>query len=250
MLDAASISTVLEAYRPERTALLDLLSGLDAAGWSQSTECPAYDVRGVAAHVLGDDLSLLSRQRDSAEDGLSLLAPELPGADFMTLLDTFNDRWVTTARFFSTPLLIELLRLSGDWTVAYYEEVDPEASGEPVGLFGAPEGSSSPFWQAIAREYLERWTHHSQIRRALGLGSLSERRFLLSGVAVVGAIARMEPEVPADPEGAWAIGPLVLGPAQQAADVLTRGRTAAEVRELVRGPAEIVAAFAAVAGRP
>jgi hypothetical protein len=30
-------------------------------------------------------------------------------------------------------------------------------------MFGVPFGESSPFWHAIAREYLERWAHHSQI---------------------------------------------------------------------------------------
>ena len=70
----------------------------------------------------------------------------LAGADFRTLLDTFNDRWVAASRFLSPMLLIELLRLSGEWTAVYYEEVDPEAHGEPVGLFGASRDASSPFW--------------------------------------------------------------------------------------------------------
>jgi hypothetical protein len=36
--------------------------------------------------------------------------------------------------------------------------------------------------------------------------------------------------------GSWSIGPLVLGPSQQTADILTRAHTADEVRALVRGP--------------
>ena len=178
MLDSSSISVVLQTYRPERDALLKLLAGLSADEWTQPTECPAYPVKGIATHVLGDDLSLLSRQRDGAVQGLVYMTDELPGADFRTLLDAFNDRWVTTARFMSPLLLIELLRLTGEWTAAYYESVDPDAPGEPVGLFGASRDSSSPFWQAIAREYLERWIHHSQIRRALGLRSLADAQFL------------------------------------------------------------------------
>ena len=91
MIDASSIGVVLDAYGPEREALLDLLGGLDAGQWARPTECPAYSVKGIATHVLGDDLSLLSRQRDAAEEGTSLLAAELPGADFGTVLDAFND---------------------------------------------------------------------------------------------------------------------------------------------------------------
>jgi hypothetical protein len=195
-------------------------------------------------------LSLLSRQRDSAEDGVSLLATETSGADFRTLLDTFNDRWVATARFLSTELLMELLRLTGEWTAAYYEAVDPEAPGEAVGLFGAQQEGSSPFWQAIAREYLERWIHHSQIRRALGRSSVVQQQFLAPGVEVAAAIARMEPGIPRNPNEAWTLGPLVLGLAPQVADILTRAHSCDEVRALVSGPTDIVALFAAVAGRP
>jgi len=248
MIDASSIGVVLDAYGPERDALLDLLGGLDAEQWALPTECPAYDVKGIATHVLGDDLSLLSRQRDGAEQGLSLLAGEMPDADLWTRLDAFNDRWVAAAAFLSTELLIELLRLAGEWTHRYYREVDPTAPGEPVGLFGVGEGTS-PFWHAIAREYMERWAHHSQIRRALGLRSLAEQPFVRVGVEVAAAAARVEPGIPAEPDGPWSLGPLVLGDAQQTADVLTRAHPAAELRTLVRGPSELVELFAAVAGR-
>ena len=250
MLDSSSISLVLIAYRPERGLLLDLLEGLSAEDWKRPTECPAYPVKGVAAHILGDDLSLLSRQRDDAIQGLVYMAEELPNADFRTLLDAFNDRWVATARFMSPRLLIDLLRLSGEWTATYYEAVDPDAPGETVGLFGASQDERSPFWQAIAREYLERWIHHSQIRRALGLGSLAEDQVLRTGLAVVSAIARMEAVMPEDPEGVWGVGPISFGARQQAADILTRAHAAETVRDLAQGPDDVVNLFAMALGRP
>jgi uncharacterized protein (TIGR03083 family) len=248
VIDAGSITVVLDAYRPERAALLDLLGGLGAEEWGRPTECPAYTVKGIATHVLGDDLSLLSRQRDAAEEGTTLLAAELPDAGLWDRLDVFNDRWVAAAAFLSTDLLMELLRLAGEWTADFYARVDPEAPGEPVGLFGVTSGTS-PFWHAIAREYMERWTHHSQIRRALGLGSLADEPFLRVGVEVAAAAARVEPDVPTAPGGAWGLGPLGLGGSQQAADLLTRAHSAAEVQGLASGPPAFVELFAAAAGR-
>lgn len=250
MLDSSSISGVLQTYRPEREALLDLLASLSPDDWTQPTECPAYPVKGIVAHVLGDDLSLLSRQRDGAVQGLVYMTEAAPGADLRTLLDAFNDQWVTTVRFMSPVLLIELLRLTGAWTATYYESVDPDSPGEPVGLFGARADSGSPFWQAIAREYLERWIHHSQIRRGLGLGSLADPPFLRTGIEVAAAVAQMKPVVPTDPEGAWGFGPIVLGPARQAADILTRAHTAESIRQLATGPTEMIDLISAVAGRP
>ncbi len=250
MLDGSSIGMILEVYRPERSTLTELLRGLGRDEWELSTECPAYSLKGVATHILGDDLSLLSRQRDQAENGLSFLIEEFPGSDFRTQLDTFNDRWVTAARFLSPNLLVELLGLTGEWTAQYYESVDPLTDGESVGLFGARQDKSSPFWQVIAREYFERWIHNSQIRRALALSSLSDRSFLVPGIEVVGAIARLEPMIPATPDGTWAIGPITLGHAEQAAAILTRAHTPEEVCELSSGPSEVVQVFAAAIGRP
>jgi uncharacterized protein (TIGR03083 family) len=250
VIDASSIPVVLEVYRPERSALIGLLEALGPDDWGRPTECPAYTVKGVATHILGDDFSLLSRQRDGAEQGLLGLVSELPNADFRTLLNTFNDRWVATARFLSPKLVIDLLGPVGEWTAQYYEGVDPQTPGESVGLFGARQDESSPFWQAIAREYLERWIHHSQIRRALGLTSLADRQFLVPGIQVVGAIARMDPGVPRSEDGAWALGPVTLGSAEQAAAILTRAYTTDEVRELATGPSEVVRLLAAGIGRP
>ncbi len=48
MLDATSISTVLDVYRPERARLIETLSDLGDSQWALPTECPAYDVKGIA----------------------------------------------------------------------------------------------------------------------------------------------------------------------------------------------------------
>ena len=248
MLDATSISVVLNVYRPERALLIQTLSDLSGSQWTLRTECPEYDLKGIATHILGDDLSLLSRQRDSAENGLTLLAADKPGTSFMELLDTFNDRWVSAAAFLSPEILIELLRLTGQSTADYYSSVDPASEGEHVGFFGG-RGPTSPFWQAIAREYLERWVHHSQIRRALGLGSLADREFVGVGVAVVAAIAKVDVGQPEE-GGAWSFGDVVLGDDSQTADILTRGFTAEEVRARATGPAKAVDQLALIAGRP
>lgn len=248
-IDEANIAPVIDVLQPERETLLDLLRDLDDASWDRQTECPAYSVKGIATHLLGDDLSLLSRQRDGAVPGLFLVAERKPGVDFRTLLDTFNDDWVEAARFLSPPLLIELLRLSGAWSAAYYGQVDPASPGEPVPLFDPPPGQGSPFWQAIAREYLERWAHHSQIRRALGLSSLDASPFLEVGARIVARAAETQLIAPAGEDDEWGIGPLVLGSTSQTADVLTLAHTESEVRSLVQGPAELVEQFAARVGR-
>ncbi len=162
---------VTHALAPERAALLELLRGMSAEDWERRTECPEWTVKGLVLHVLGDDLSLLSRQRDSSLDGLTLYAIDHPGVTFRALLDGFNEQWVTGASFLSVELLLELLRLVGEWSDTFYREVGLETIAvESVGLFANPE--PSPYWQVMAREYDERFIHQSQVRRAVGAPEL------------------------------------------------------------------------------
>ncbi len=171
MATAGGTLDLVPMLAPERAALLDLLRGLTADDWERPTECPGWRVKGIARHVLGDDLSLLSRQRDASVDGLTLFAVDRAGLGFRALLDGFNEQWVTASGFLSTELLLELLRLVGVWSEEFYAAVGLDTvSREPVGLFART--TPSPYWQVIAREYTERFVHQSQIRRAVGAPAL------------------------------------------------------------------------------
>src|SRR5688500_12092308 len=121
---------VVPWLREERAAFIALLESLDAEDWARPTECPAWTVHGVVLHVLGDDLSLLSRQRDGARDGLQAHAARSAATDFLGLVSTFNEEWVTTASFLSPPLIIELLRLTGGLSADWYDDVPPDRLGE------------------------------------------------------------------------------------------------------------------------
>lgn len=164
----------------ERAALLTLLDGLDAADWTMPTECPAWSVKGIALHLLHDGLSILSRQRDGEPSPVAIEA----GSDWNALfvvLDRHNERWVNASSFMSIPLLLEQLRLAGEETCRWYETVDPEALGESIPWIGP---DPAPYWLLCAREYLEHWIHHCQIRRAIGRGDWCEAKWVHPAIAV------------------------------------------------------------------
>lgn len=223
---------VADRLPEERRELLTLLDGLDAAAWDLSTECPAWTVQGVALHVLGDDLSLLSRQRDEAANGLILYAQDHAGLGFQELLDGFNERWVTGAGFLSTRLITTLLALTGAETAAYYGSVDPGAPGEPVGFFGGRQAgvTTSPFWQAIAREYVERVVHQQQIRRAVGAPDLAPTLVVPAAEAVALGVAALLPPLDAVPGTTVVLAAVDLG-------VWTLERTGDDAWQLHRGRA-------------
>ncbi len=187
-LGALTVVTLEDGWiRRERAEFVDLLRNLGENDWDRPTECPAWTVKQVALHVLGDDLSLLSRQRDDAPQGLVLFAEDHPGEDFRQLLDGFNEQWVTASTFLSTGLLITLLELTGDWTATYYETMDLDSLGEPVGFFGSSE--PSPYWQIAGRELVERWVHQHQIRRAVDVPALDDDALAAVATVFVTSIA-------------------------------------------------------------
>src|SRR5438270_87889 len=163
----------------ERTALIELLRSFTATEWDAPTECPAWTVKGIALHLLGDDLSLLSRQRDS-EPSPVVVEPTAGWQGLISALDDFNQQWVARAGFFGTELLAELLSVTGEWTHRWYATVDPESRGEPV-HWASPD--PAPYWLLAARELLERWIHHHQIRRAVGRPDLADGRLFAAAVA-------------------------------------------------------------------
>jgi len=64
----------------------------------------------------------------------------------MEVFDSFNGRWVESAAFVSPRILIELLRLTGEWTTGYYSSIDPAFDGKYVGYSGGT-GPTSLFWR-------------------------------------------------------------------------------------------------------
>ena len=155
---------------PERAVLLELLRGLSASDWEQPTECRSGTSRAsrctFSATIFAPDPPTRRVDRQ-----LDLVRLEPPRLEFSALLDGFNEQWVAASGFFSTELLVDMLRLVGEWSDAFYRDVGlGTMSREPVGFFA--EQSASPYWQVIAREYVERFIHQSQIRRAIGAPEL------------------------------------------------------------------------------
>ena len=199
---------VVPWLREERTAFLALLESLDHGDWDRPTECPAWTVHGIAIHVLGDDLSLLSRQRDGARDGLQAHAARSTATGFLELISSFNEEWVTTASFLSPPLTIDLLRLTGTWTANWYASVPPERVGEAVHWLG-PE--PAPYWLIAGREYVERWVHHHQIARAVGRPGPDDGATRRAAAVMAQGLPRLMAGVPAHPPDDASVTLTVLG---------------------------------------
>jgi uncharacterized protein (TIGR03083 family) len=172
-VDAGRYDTILELLESERDEVLALLGALASDAWSGATGCPGWSVKDIAAHVLGDDVGILARERDGFR------APGAPLSsswdDLVRFVNERNEAWVAAWRRASPRLLIDLLAVTGPSLWAFYRNLDPDALGAPVSWAGT---QPAPNWLRVAREYTERWVHQQQIRDATGTPGLREARWV------------------------------------------------------------------------
>jgi uncharacterized protein (TIGR03083 family) len=157
-------------FAGQQAAFLTLLRELGAGQWARPTVCPGWDVKDIAAHVLGDHVGRLARHRD----GYPPLHPR-DGEAFPAFLDRINGEWVTAARRLSPRLLIEQLEFVGDQVVAFWQAVDTGALGDRVSWAGP---DPAPVWLDAARDFSEYWTHQQQICDATGQAGLTAPQYL------------------------------------------------------------------------
>jgi uncharacterized protein (TIGR03083 family) len=166
-------------------ALLALLTSLSADDWNKPTAAPRWSVKDIAQHLLGGEVGILSRRRDS----YLFSHAQLNGwDDFVAFINDLNDVWVKATRRLSPVVLCDLLEFAGRQACAYFDSLDPYADGGPVEWAG-PEPAA--VWLDLAREYTERWHHQQQIRDAVGKPGLKEPKYF---APVLDAFVRALPQ--------------------------------------------------------
>ncbi|MDT8911051.1 maleylpyruvate isomerase family mycothiol-dependent enzyme [Amycolatopsis sp. PS_44_ISF1] len=160
---------VLPLLAREEQALVDVLTGLDAAQWAAPTACAGWTVHDLVAHVLGGKLGRLSRDRD----GYRVDEPH-PGETVPAFVDRINAEWVLALRRLSPEVLFAMLVDSTSQLTDLWKRQDLDEPGGPIGWAG-PE--PAPLWLDVAREYTEYWVHQQQIRAAVGAEPLDEPEF-------------------------------------------------------------------------
>jgi uncharacterized protein (TIGR03083 family) len=163
---------VADLYPELRELLLVLLKRLTEEEWQRPTAAGKWTVKDVALHLLGGDVSSLSRRRDQfvpPRGGRSLSNWN----ELVSYINWLNATWVEATQRMSARLLCDLLAVTGPQLSEYFKSLDPFALGEPVSWVG-PE--PAPQWLDIAREYTEQWHHQQQIRDATARPGLYEPR--------------------------------------------------------------------------
>ena len=151
-------------FRPLLGELVGLLEALNAADWDRQTLAGEWKVRDVAAHLLDGELRRVSAGRDHHR-----LPPPFPihsDQDLARFIHDLNGLGVAHFGRLSHRILIDLLRITGAWTVDLFEHLPlHERALWAVSWAGERESEN---WMDIGRDYTERWHHQMQIRDAIG----------------------------------------------------------------------------------
>ena len=178
-------------------SLLDLLTDLTPEEWQRPTVAAGWSVKDMAGHLLGDEINILSGQRDRYHEP----APDLSQWEaLVAFINQRNGVWVEAARRISPALLCQLLRETGQQANAFFATLDPFATGGPVDWAGS---EPAPVWLDLAREFTERWHHQQHIRDALNRPGSTQPYFLAPVLAAfVRALPHTYRDFPA-PDGTF-----------------------------------------------
>ena len=177
---------VAHLFPEVRQGLLSLLQGLSPQDWQHPTSAGKWTVKDIALHLLGGDVSNLSRRRDQH-------TPPLAGRslsdwhELVAYINWVNATWVEATQRMSTRVLCDLLAFTGPQLSEYFQSLDPFAIGGPVSWAGP---DPAPVWLDLAREYTEQWHHQQQIRDATTRPALYEPRLF---APVIDAFVRALP---------------------------------------------------------
>ncbi|MFC2023584.1 maleylpyruvate isomerase family mycothiol-dependent enzyme [Chloroflexota bacterium] len=183
MLQVPLPAIVVDLFPEILDRLLRLLDTLTEQEWNTPTACAGWSVKDVAVHLLGVEVSNLSRRRDRYSSGVSVDGWD----ELVAFINDWNQQWVQVGRRISSPLLIDLLGSTGGQMCEYVRTLDPYAMDGPVSWAGP---GPAPVWLDIAREYTERWHHQQHIRDAVVRPGLKEPKYL---APVLAAFARAMP---------------------------------------------------------
>ncbi len=162
----------LYLFLPLDQKLIELLKSLSYDEWNKQTVAEQWTVKDVAAHLLDGNMRTLATVENFSGDP--------PGAihtykDLVDYLNRLNADWIKAMKRVSPKTIIELLEATQKPYIDYYRSLDLWATARFAVSWAGEEESKN--WFHVAREYTERWHHQQQIRDAVNIQGIMDRKF-------------------------------------------------------------------------
>jgi uncharacterized protein (TIGR03083 family) len=167
-----------DAWRHTYGASLRLASQFLPTDWDRPTDCPAWTVRDIVAHLIGAERWSMGEPLPDYE------LPDLPH------VRTDFDRWteipVVLRRGLPPSILLEEFEEVYELRSAHLDTLD--TTGEAM----TPWGHTAPLEQIVATRVFDCWAHEQDLRRAVGRpGNLDSPAARLSRSRIVHTLPRV-----------------------------------------------------------
>lgn len=215
-MDSVSPEPVVDLLAEQWQAIGSLGSELGPGEWDLPSECPAWTVKDVLAHMVGTERSLLGEP-----------APQDPGPSehVHNPVGAMNEAWVVSLRPRSGA---ELLAEFRDVTARRLEQlraIGPDAFGKP----GPSPVGEVPYREFMAVRVMDCWVHEQDMRVATGRPGHAEGPVAeLALGRIASAMGYIVAKKAGAPEGAAVRFELVGSPLARVGVVVRQGRGVSE----------------------
>jgi hypothetical protein len=155
--------------------MLEIMQNTSILEWNKPTIFKEWKVKDVVSHMVDTMIRKLSMQRDGYFDE-SLNIEIKCNADLIRFVTRLADEWTIATKRIIPKMLIELFDSIKDEYYSYISSLDPNSKA----LFSVSWAGedTSKVWFDNARDYTEHWVHQQQIREALNVPGLLDKRYL------------------------------------------------------------------------
>lgn len=179
--------------------IIGLLKSVPPAKWNGKTCYPNWRVKDIIAHMLQTAMYRLSKQRDSYKLDSKGGTPEY--TQLSGWIEDANERWVSCYTEVSPEVLLPMFEETELQLAELMEAQDLETP--PFYKVAWADESIQFNWMDVAREYTERWHHQMQVREALGLPLLYDKKYFVPLLDILALslpkwLSAYKPAVPAD----------------------------------------------------
>ncbi|SDF65764.1 maleylpyruvate isomerase family mycothiol-dependent enzyme [Pseudonocardia oroxyli] len=160
--------TAMDLAAAEYARGLDLFGGLGSDDWARPTDCPGWDVRDMASHMLGMAECGASLPRFAGEFALSLWAQHRAGGNST---DHMTARQVARRGGMAPAEIVERYAAAGPRAAAGRRRRPAALRAMPVGGVELPGGAREPWTMGFLLDTIltrDSWMHRVDIARATG----------------------------------------------------------------------------------
>ncbi len=155
--------------------LYKIMENINMDEWNKPTIYPNWKVKDIFSHIIDTSIRRLSNGWNNSDINKRKIKVDTY-KDLVTLIERSADEWVEATKRISPQILLLLFSIIKDKLYDFMKKQN-HFDDSRVSVLWAGE-TKSKVWFDYGREYTEHWLHQQQIRDALNICPLDDKKYL------------------------------------------------------------------------